>query len=108
MTSGWDLAGWIIAAGLLMMVHESGKGSAVLYAKGDSRYLGGAEEAHAECIGAFWRRIGWVEECVVTCDESKHGLCYVVCLVERLLHYEVIRDFKQSRTCTLGHHIYVE
>ena len=26
MTSGWDLAGWMIAAGLVMMADELGKG----------------------------------------------------------------------------------
>ena len=72
MTSGWDLAGWMIAAGLVMMADESGKGlcgSTWLEEGADLRYLGGTEEAHAECIFAFWWRLGWVEECVVTCDE---------------------------------------
>ena len=30
MTSGWDLAGWMIAAGLVMTVDESEEGFAVL------------------------------------------------------------------------------
>ena len=98
MTSGWDVAGWMIAAGLVIMADESANGCAVLRAWGNSRYVGGAEEAHAECIGAFWWRLGWVEECVDTCNESRHGSCYVVvCSVERFLYYGVIKDFKDMR-----------
>ena len=85
----------MIAAGLVMMVDESGKGCAALRACGDSRYVGGAEEAHSERIGAFWWRLGWVEECIVTCDESRHCECYVVRSVERLLHHGIIET---SRT----------
>ena len=86
-TSGWDLAGWMIAAGLVMMVDQSGNAFAALRVWGGPRYIGGAKEAYPERIGAFWWRLRWVKDCVVTCNESKHGKCYDVCLVGGLSHY---------------------
>ena len=75
------------------------KGYAVLRAWGHSRYIGGAEETYPECIGVFWWRLGWVEKCVVTCNESEHGKCLLLSAWLRDCHITGLSE--TARTCKL-------